>query len=378
MSKDKEDEANIAKHYNADINVSQGYIGSAGIDEEAIQAQAIYKRALYLTGSSNLEITNDTGQKAHAKDNKLPTATYLSHGSRVVVEIPPGSGDQLINWFTSGDKNKSGLSKKQTKEAAIQTDKTYIYNRSAATHDINIHKNKAGDYELTEKKGFFIGAGDYVKDKLFRQKGKHYGIDLGLKKPSENIEPGQNLHDGEHGHLYMHYTPPTQDKPGSLMYGIENASPQSSKHSKVGKAAAASASGGEKFPKLQKLIQKNEAANDKNPIIPKKYNGMYAKLDTSNLEKITSTDINKYHKNLADAIPAENSTHFNLSVANAASRDIMQPKKGPQDATNKLNKASEKAAGLIINLNKQETMHKTNVNKNFPKLKDKTKNLFRG
>jgi len=33
-----------------------------------------------------------------------------------------------------------------------------------------------------------------------------------------------NKPDGDHGHLYIHYTPATKDTPGSIMIGMEGAS----------------------------------------------------------------------------------------------------------------------------------------------------------
>jgi hypothetical protein len=73
----------------------------------------IYKRALMLTGSGNLQILKNKEEPISTHENKIPNASYLAHGARIVVEIPSDSGDDLFNWLCSGNSQKKGRSDAQ-------------------------------------------------------------------------------------------------------------------------------------------------------------------------------------------------------------------------------------------------------------------------
>jgi hypothetical protein len=80
-------------------------IGNPIIKQEQMSVD-VYKRALALIGSGGMEINGNNGKKRLADENNLPISSYLSHGSRVLIEIPAGSGDALANWLSSGDPRK--------------------------------------------------------------------------------------------------------------------------------------------------------------------------------------------------------------------------------------------------------------------------------
>lgn len=66
-----------------------------------------------LTGSGNLQILKNKEEPMSAHENKIPNASYLAHGARIVVQIPKNSKDSLFNWLYSGDSQKKGRSDEQ-------------------------------------------------------------------------------------------------------------------------------------------------------------------------------------------------------------------------------------------------------------------------
>ena len=129
----------------------------------------------------------------------------------------------------------------------------------------------------------------------------HFGVDL-------NIMGGQQPQ-GEDGHLYIHYTQPTRDRPGCIMFGVENNAPYSNKHSKFGRADKYTPFGyqtakREDLIKLQsKVVVFNKSQKDKaylqksnklsHPTLPRKYNGVIGKLDKDIVNQLDSISINQ-------------------------------------------------------------------------------------
>lgn len=281
----------------------------------------VYKRALALIGSGGLQIESNSGAKQSAAGNNLPVSSYLSHGTRVMIEIPPDSGDTLANWLTSGDPNKSGMSRKQNQLEALGEGKI-VYNRSAATHDVSIEErvNDKGEksFSLKEKKGFFIGFKDFIGNK-FGMKTKHWGVDLAMNaefggKDSEGKIVDRP--DGDHGHLYIHYNPPKDGKPGSMLIGIEGGAPTSHKHSKVGASDPLSPVDSSKF---NELGTKKDIAGEReyeSTLVPKTYGGMVIKLDQQNLDDIVKINAKDLDGGLAYVKPGTSAQDFKNKLQN--------------------------------------------------------------
>jgi hypothetical protein len=279
---------------------------AAGADKKIIEQEkasaGVYKRALILVGSGNLKVSNGKETK-DASDNNLPITSYLSHGSRVMIEIPPDSGDKLVNWLTSGEPGKNGMSLKQSQDEAIKEGKI-VYNRSAATHDVGIKETSEGKYELSEKKGFSIGLRDFIGNKLLGKQTKHFGVDLAMDAEFGGKDATGKIvdkPDGDHGHLYIHYSPPENGKPGSMLIGLEGAAPSSSKHSKIGASSELSPVISSKFEDLDYKKQIAGEQEYQGTVVPKKHQGMTMKLDTKELDKIISIDDKVLGKELAYA-----------------------------------------------------------------------------
>lgn len=284
------------------------------IAKQEMQSANVFKRALLLVSCGDLTLHNN-GVSKNAIENGLPSSAYLSHGARVMVQIPPGSGNSLINWLTSGHEDKDGKSMKQSQQEAIKENKV-VYNRSAATHDVAIKKNaQTGEYELKEKKGFFIGAADFIGDK-FGKETKHFGVDLAMNASFGGKDPDGKIidrPDGDHGHLYIHYTAPEEGKPGALLIGMEGAAPSSKKHSKTGASDPLSAVNTSMWQDLEK---KTRDSSYQKTLIPQKYNGMFIELNTTQLKDIVQIDGQKFGPELSEVMPCKNANEFMIKVAN--------------------------------------------------------------
>lgn len=277
---------------------------SPEIIEQEEKSSAVYKRVLLLVGSSNMQVNSASGETKLAAENKLPISSYLNHGSRVLIEIPKGDNSELINWLTSGDKDIDGRSKKQSQEKAIK-EKKIIYSRSAATHAVKFKKNINGELEPIEKKGFAIGAKDFLANKIFSADTPHWGVDLALnaefnKKDSLGVTVAKP--DGDHGHLYVYYNPSNYEMPGALMTGVEGGAPTSKKHSKSGAINPLSAIDGSKFSSLDAKARGEEYQD---VIIPKTLGGMMIKLTKEQIEEIVRLKDKDYGVELAHAVPCK-------------------------------------------------------------------------
>lgn len=279
--------------------VAKKYLARDIEDAGAKAARDVYKRALILLGQSNMQI-NDGNDIS----SKLPLTTYLNHGGRCIIEIPQigeneTQQDQVFNWLTSGKIEESKLLGNEDNQFddpkigsfdSVIDDSKVVYKRSAATHGIKWEGKK-----VKETKGFLIGLRSYILTKITwlfdilesfkivsprsdteRKLGTHhFGVDLNIK---------EGYHDpGENGHLYIHYTRPTKDRSGCIMFGVENAAPYSSKHSIFGRPQKESAFGGMKRDKLQKLA----VSSRKYEMLPTKYDGVVGSISTDQIKQLT-------------------------------------------------------------------------------------------
>lgn len=319
----------FAEEIENDKNKSAVYINRAQIAEsqkgknDPIATQErmsgdVYKRALLLVGAGDLQIDSSSGETKNAAENNLPVSSYLSHGARVLIEVPAGSGNSLINWLSTGDKLKDGLSYTQSQQGAIEEGKI-VYNRSAATHDVSIKSISDSGLPavLREQQGFALGLRSFINNKLFGKNTKHFGVDLAMNAEFGGKDPAGKVidrPDGDHGHLYIHYNPPQGDKPGSILIGIEGAAPSSSKHSKIGTSDSVSAIGSSKFAVLDKKKRCAYENEYSNTIIPKTIGGMVVKLDAGALKQIVEMDAQRYGPELAYAKPARSCDEFQRSL----------------------------------------------------------------
>jgi hypothetical protein len=236
-----------------------------------------------------------------------------------MIEIPSGSGgDKLINWLTSGDKEKDGRSSSQSQDGAIAENKNKIvYNRSAATHGIAIKEQKdergKKQYEVEELKGFMIGAKSLAGNKILGKQTKHYGVDLAMNAEFGGKDPEGKVvskPDGDHGHLYINYTPSKDGKPAVILIGVEGAAPTSSKHSKTGAPDPRSAVDGSKLGELRNKKEQVKTGEYKDTLIPQNFGGMFIKLTPEKVDKITSMRSKEFGVELAYTKPGKDPAEF--------------------------------------------------------------------
>ncbi|HEY7191074.1 MAG TPA: hypothetical protein VH436_31195 [Vicinamibacterales bacterium] len=179
-----------------------------------------------------------------------PIAVALSHGGRILVEIPSGTENGFFDWLTNQGRA--------------------VVPRVAATHNVS----KCGTPEaLPEKRyryhdeiGGFSGKVHGLRSALKVGRGSHFGFNLALGGAgNRNPWSGRQISaNGGAGHLYLYYLAPTASDHGAMLIGCESSAPSDVKkrlgspktvpqtggvHTKTGTKNMFSATGGLKFSK---------------------------------------------------------------------------------------------------------------------------------
>ena len=154
----------------------------------------------------------------------VPVAACLSHGGRVMIQLPPGdTGRAYWNWLTQD---------------------TGVHRRVSGTHGLKPlspgeRKSLARSRRVYLKEtGGSSGGGRYL----------HYCLNIPLGGWGEyNPFSGKRITDnGEHGHMYIGYLEPQTGVAGGVLVGCEGSEPIDQKHpnSYKGEVAAYLVSGG--------------------------------------------------------------------------------------------------------------------------------------
>ena len=93
-----------------------------------------FKRVLTVIDKGGLSVSDghDGHNVVSASNNSLPSPSYLAHGSRVLIQIPPVGEDnksphEFMNWLIRDDKDKKFI--------ASQADKNNpLFQRSVSSH----------------------------------------------------------------------------------------------------------------------------------------------------------------------------------------------------------------------------------------------------
>jgi len=165
----------------------------------------------------NTATQNDQFTLRDAQPNNLPVGSFLSHGGRVIIQLPvrtayDDAGTAYFNWLTDEVRTAGRL-----------------ITRSAATHAladrpdaITLFGNRK--YRLTEKRGKSTGLRGFFKN--FSEH-NHFGVNVSLGGDG-NLCPfsGNTVRaDGAHGHLYIYFNPKEVGQCGGMMVGCENSAP---------------------------------------------------------------------------------------------------------------------------------------------------------
>jgi len=190
---------------------------------------------------------NREGQWRPWAETDMPIATCLSHGGRVLVELPNNAdlGARIWQWLWAGH--------------APQT-------RWAATHGVK----EEGCLSLPG------GTLKHLRETGGASGGHHFGVNI-ASGGYGNRDPmtGNTIVDnGKFGHLYVYYLSPTGGTYGALLFGAEDSAPidrayphffvrgQTGHLHTFGDSGAYSLTGGEKFKKLSMTSDAVPTGND--------------------------------------------------------------------------------------------------------------------
>jgi Novel toxin 11 len=215
------------------------------------------KRITKLVGHSEMELSNYSAPEGIDVESTrtLPIASLLAHGGRIIVAVPKGKGEELVQAI-AGD-------------AELTT-------RLTSTHDISI--NDKGEFK--EKNGQFVG----LKNS-FSKNNKNRGLNINIGGYGERDIHGNNIGNesgatGENGHVLFYTT--SRNNKDFVLIGIEGSAPGkngSFGFHGLGKKNELSAFGTVKMDKIEKDFE------NKNYIIPGK-ESMRIQLDQQQYDEI--------------------------------------------------------------------------------------------
>ncbi|MGH9404808.1 MAG: hypothetical protein ACRD3D_03100 [Terriglobia bacterium] len=137
------------------------------------------------------------------RNTGYPIAMALSHGGRVLIQLPRDAlGNTYWNWLWGN------------------TDPA-PFRRRVATHSIKLRRTP---------KALFGNARLYMDEDnptFGAWSGQHFGINIALGGlGNRNPHSGQLIRpDGSNGHLYFFYLPPTANRYGGILVGCETSAP---------------------------------------------------------------------------------------------------------------------------------------------------------
>lgn len=158
------------------------------------------------------------GSYTYWRNTGYPLAMALSHGGRILIQLPQDpAGNTYWNWLW-GATNPAPFARK------------------VATHSIELRKHPK---PLTGNVQLYM---DEENPRFGAWSGQHFGMNIALGGLG-NYNPisGQKVHpDGSHGHLYFFYLPPTANKNGGILVGCETSAPgdQAGKQQQANKSNA--------------------------------------------------------------------------------------------------------------------------------------------
>jgi len=235
--------ANQAGDFGFEVNLWAATLAYPGAN-----SGTFVKNLFKLLKYGRLQFRKDKGNNWQFWPHALAIA--ISHGGRILFQLPVA-----VDVF--------GVKERDFRFIEWMTGKTVdqLYQRSVATHEIDRLSEKDIERPLANGGQKVLKE---VKPKFkFSSKGtKHFGINLALGgsgRRSPHVHKGTTLvaEDGRHGHAYVLFKPPSANKVGGMLIGIEGS--EAKKWDMLGHFHGASASsselsmsGGLKFKSLKR------------------------------------------------------------------------------------------------------------------------------
>jgi hypothetical protein len=268
--------------------------------------------------------TSDNSSWNYWKDAQLPIATALSHGSRILIQLPRaqstsnnklGSFKSLFQLKSTSEEEEgeydhsfwtwlitgtiSGnlshyVSTASSGDAALEEQKI-IFKRLAATHSIKYAKTVSSTdpsttttitlsdgtkkqkyiYEVKEKIGLNARNTKVfaVKEHVLHHH-RHWGMNIACGGSGNMNEQTRVESNGEHGHVYLYYMAPSLHRHGGIMIGIEGSEygkqdQSGTSHTLQASSPEVGVTGGMKWSRLKQLGIAS---------IPDKYDSMFVDL----------------------------------------------------------------------------------------------------
>ena len=193
-----------------------------------------FQRVFTILHLGKLCYKNNQGIWVKWKDSGIPIASSVSHGGRVMIQLPNNAGETktLWKWLWTGLTAVDN----QDFDPNVQFRPPV---RASATHGIGNKGSErmpagCGIKKIVELKYSTFSLkkssiGHAIKDRRKQNTGKprHFGLNIALGG-SNNINPfsyHKIIPNGSHGHFYVFYKRPKPNKHGGLLFGCEGSCP---------------------------------------------------------------------------------------------------------------------------------------------------------
>jgi len=192
-----------------DVLMWKGAIENPGNDKVA----KVLNKLFYLIKNYGVAINKDSGEEpkwSDGSDEEIPIASYLSHGGRIIIQLPVRT-----------------IYENKAKDLWLNLNEDVILPRSTSTHSLKNHVGRnminadGRKYRFNENRSPATGFRGYLKS-FFEENNFGMNVALGgcdFYNPWTNQKIGR---EGSDGHLYMYYNEKNVGQCGGIMIGCEN------------------------------------------------------------------------------------------------------------------------------------------------------------
>ncbi|EFC48329.1 predicted protein [Naegleria gruberi] len=167
-----------------------------------------------------------------------PICTAISHGGRVIIQLPKKTGSDRTydysfwNWIITGSKTGDVAKHVTTGTSGDHCIKRgkIIFKRLSATHGIDFEENELPLMDGTRKvlieqktTGFSLRDTKMLRSVEYTLKHhRHWGMNIPIGGEGQTLLTGSKSYaNGSNGHLYIYHMAPKTDSYGGIMLGLE-------------------------------------------------------------------------------------------------------------------------------------------------------------